>query len=169
MPLAAAAGQATPPPAPPVFPCDTMPKARELDFWIGEWEVFAPGGNPAGRSVIQKVSNGCALLENWASGVGGTGKSLNFWNARAGYWQQTWIGAMGGPIEFRDGVLRDSTMSFLAHQAGPQGEPLLSRLSFTRLAEHRVRQHAEVSRDGGRTWTTTYDFLYLRKGSGERP
>jgi hypothetical protein len=149
-------------------PCDTMPKAREFDFWIGEWDVFAPGGNRAGSSVIQKVSNGCALLENWTGGLG-TGKSLNFYNATAGYWQQTWIGSAGGPVEFRDGVLQDSTMRFIARTTGPQGEPVLSRLSFTRLGPNRVRQHAESSGDGGATWTTSYDFHYLRKGSGERP
>jgi hypothetical protein len=164
-----ASGQTPPPPAPPSFPCDTMAKAREFDFWIGEWEVYAPGGNRAGTSSIQRISHGCALLENWTSGAGGSGKSLNFWNPNAGYWQQTWIGAAGGPVEFRDGVLRDSTMSLLAHTRDPQGGPVLNRLSFTRLGANRVRQHAETSRDAGRTWATSYDLLYLRQGSGERP
>lgn len=149
-------------------PCDTMPKAREFDFWIGEWDVHAPGGGLAGSSVIQKVSNGCALLENWTSLGPGTGKSLNFYNARAGFWQQTWVGAAGGPVEYREGVLRDSTLSFLVRSGGPES-PVVARLSFTRLGPNRVRQHAEGSSDNGATWTTSYDFLYLRKGSGEKP
>jgi hypothetical protein len=146
-----------------------MARARDFDFWIGEWEVHAARGGLAGSSVIEKVSGGCALLENWTSQGPGNGKSLNFYNPAAGHWQQTWIGSAGGPVEFRDGVLQDSTMRFIARTTGPQGEPVLSRLSFTRLGPNRVRQHAESSGDGGATWTTSYDFHYLRKGSGERP
>ena len=150
-------------------PCDTMPKAREFDFWIGDWNVYAPGGQLAGTNSIQKVSNGCALLENWAAnGGGGTGKSLNFYNATAGYWQQTWIGAAGGPVEFREGVLKDNTLSFVTRANAP-GNPVTSRLSFTNLGPNRVRQHAEATTDNGATWTTTYDFQYLRQGSNEKP
>jgi hypothetical protein len=150
-------------------PCDTMPKAREFDFWIGDWNVYAPGGQLAGTNRIDKISNGCALLENWtANGGGGTGKSLNFYNANAGYWQQTWIGAAGGPVEFREGVLKDNTLSFVARSSAP-GNPVVSRLSFTNLGPNRVRQHAEATTDNGATWTTTYDFQYLRKGSDEKP
>jgi hypothetical protein len=149
-------------------PCDTMPSAREFDFWIGDWNVHAPGGALAGTNLIEKVSNGCALLENWTANGGGTGKSLNFHNAAAGYWQQTWIGAAGGPVEFREGVLEGNTMRFLQRQGGP-GTPLVSRLSFTSLGPNRVRQHAETTSDNGATWTTSYDFQYLRKGSDEKP
>lgn len=149
-------------------PCDTMPKAREFDFWIGEWNVHAPGGALAGTSVIQKVSNGCALLENWTANGGGEGKSLNFYNATPGYWQQTWIGSAGGPVEFREGVLEGNTMRFLQRQGGAD-TPLVSRLSFTRLGPDRVRQHAETTPDNGATWVTSYDFQYLRKGSSEKP
>jgi hypothetical protein len=149
-----------------VSPCDTMPKAREFDFWIGEWNVHAPGGGLAGTSLIQKVSNGCALLENWTGGMG-QGKSLNFYNATAGYWQQTWIGSAGGPVEYRDGAMQGNTMVFLAKPSNGQGP--LQRLSFTNLGPNRVRQHAETSTDNGATWTTTYDFQYLRKGSSETP
>lgn len=149
-------------------PCDTMPKAREFDFWIGDWNVHAPGGQLAGTNLIQKVSNGCALLENWTANGGGAGKSLNFYNPNAGYWQQTWIGAAGGPVEFREGVLKDNTLTFIVRSGGP-GSPVVSRLSFTNLGPNRVRQHAEATTDNGATWTTTYDFQYLRKGSNEKP
>jgi hypothetical protein len=150
-------------------PCDTMPKAREFDFWIGDWNVYAPGGQLAGTNLVQKVSNGCALLENWtANGGAGAGKSLNFYNANAGYWQQTWIGAAGGPVEFREGKLEGNTLSFVVRSSAA-GNPVVSRLSFTNLGPNRVRQHAEATTDNGATWTTTYDFQYLRKGSDEKP
>ena len=61
-----------------------------------------------------------------------------------------------------------NTLRFLGERMTPQGK-LNVRLSFTPLAPNRVRQHAENSTDGGATWTTVYDFLYLRQGSGEKP
>ena len=48
-----------------------------------------PDGHPAGSSVVQSVSGGCALLENWTSGSGGHGKSLNAYNPAIKQWQQT--------------------------------------------------------------------------------
>lgn len=39
----------------------------------------------------------------------------------------------------------------------------VGRLTFTPLDNATVRQHAETSIDGGKTWTTTYDLYYHRK------
>jgi hypothetical protein len=150
-------------------PCDTLAHAREFDFWIGDWEVYAQGTR-VGTNEIQRVSNGCALLENWTAITGNqNGKSINFYNPAIGQWQQTWVGSGGGITEYREGVLRDSTLTFLASATGPTGQPARLRLSFTRLSPNRVRQHSEGSSDGGATWTTLYDFTYIRRGSGERP
>jgi hypothetical protein len=43
-----------------------------------------PAGGQSGASVIERVANGCGILENWtnASG-GGTGKSINFYDPQA--------------------------------------------------------------------------------------
>ena len=45
--------------------CATTPGFQRLDFWVGDWDVFGPGGQQAGTNRIEKISNGCALLENW--------------------------------------------------------------------------------------------------------
>jgi tetratricopeptide (TPR) repeat protein len=152
-----------------LFPCDTMAAARQFDFWMGTWEVYNLQKQRAGTNVIEKILNGCALLENWTGSFGGTGKSLNWFNSAAGYWQQTWVSDRAFTQEYRVGRLDGSTLRFQGEQKTPQGQTLRVRLSFTPLAPDRVRQHAENSSDGGATWTTVYDFLYLRQGSGEQP
>ena len=151
-----------------LFPCDTMPSARQFDFWIGEWDVYNPEKQLAGTNVIQKILGGCALMENWTGTFGGTGKSLNWFNPGAGYWQQTWVSDRAFTQEYREGRLDGTTLRFLGDQKTAQGVQRV-RLSFTPLAANRVRQHAESSSDGGTTWATVYDFLYLRQGSGEQP
>ena len=40
-----------------------------------------------------------------------------------------------------------------------------TRLTFFNLDPNTVRQLAEQSADDGKTWTTTYDFKYVRKKS----
>jgi hypothetical protein len=40
--------------------------------------------------------------------------------------------------------------------------PVQSRMTFTPNADASVRQHGEISQDGGATWTTTYDYTYRR-------
>jgi hypothetical protein len=152
-----------------LFPCDTMAAARQFDFWVGEWDVYNLQKQLAGTNVIEKILGGCALMENWTGTFGGAGKSLNWYNAGAGYWQQTWVSDRAFPQEYREGRLDGPTLRFLGEQKTPQGQTLRVRLSFTPLGPNRVRQHAENSSDGGATWTTVYDFLYLRQGSGEKP
>src|SRR4051812_34948612 len=90
------------PPTKAPTPCAAAPERHRFDFWIGEWDVTTPTGGRAGESSVQSVSGGCALLENWTSGNGGHGKSLNAYNPGVGQWQQYWIGQDGAPTEFRE-------------------------------------------------------------------
>ena len=142
-------------------PCPGVAERHQFDFWIGDWDVTTPGGTSVGSSVIQSVSGGCALLENWTSNGGGHGKSLNTYNPTRHQWQQFWIGQDGGVGEYRssefDGkslafFMKDESASLSAH-----------RLTFTPVDGATVRQHSEVSKDGGKSWTTEYDFYYHRK------
>jgi hypothetical protein len=151
------------------FPCDTIPHARDLDFWIGEWEVYTPAKQRAGHNSVQRILEGCVLLENWTGAMGSSGKSFNWFNTMTGEWQQTWVADQASSLEYRGGKLEGNTMWFLADTRTATGEPAKSRLSFTRLDQHKVRQLFEQSTDGGKTWTPTTDLIYVREGSGVEP
>lgn len=146
-----------------MFPCMNDPHAREFDFWIGEWNVYQTGTqNLAGQSVIQKISGGCALLENWKSQVS-EGKSLNFVDDSTGKWKQVWVGSYpNGKQDFVNGRYQDGVMQFDFYTKDAQGKPVLGRFRFFNQGADQVRQLSEVSSDGGKTWTTNYDFTYLR-------
>ena len=47
-----------------VSPCKYNPLARQFDFWVGDWDVKNQQGQNAGKNTIQKLENGCLLLEN---------------------------------------------------------------------------------------------------------
>jgi hypothetical protein len=144
-------------------PCANDPERHRFDFWIGEWDVTTPNGAPVGNSVIQSVSGGCALLENWTSLSGGHGKSLNAYNPDIHQWQQYWIGQDGKVSEFRSSEFDGKSLVFtIKDQTKPSS---VNRLSFTPRDSATVRQHSEVSSDGGTSWKTQYDFFYHRKAN----
>jgi hypothetical protein len=155
------AGNASQAPAGPPTVCVNDADRHRFDFWLGEWDVTTPDGKRAGSSVIESVSGGCAMLENWTSGRGGKGKSLNAYNPAIKQWQQYWIGQDGQVAEYRSSEFDGKSLAFFIKD---DAKPLtLHRLTFTPIDASTVRQHSEDSEDGGKTWKTQYDLYYHRK------
>ena len=142
-------------------PCIYSSEHKQFDFWIGEWNVQNAQGQAVGHSRIERIENGCVILENWNSGSAGTGKSLNFYDANLRKWRQTWADSSGGISEF-SGVFTDGAMRFEGESHRPDGTRVFRHLTFFNLSADRVRQYSEASTDG-RTWLLDYDFTYIRK------
>ena len=142
-----------PTPSPPV-------ETRQFDFWIGEWEVTTANGKIAGTNTIERIANGRGLLEHWTGAAGGTGKSLNSYNAAKRQWQQFWVGGDGTVLELAGGLDALGHM-VLTGESGP-ARPMLNRITWTPNPDGTVRQHWEQSTDGGITWTTLFEGLYRR-------
>lgn len=147
-----------------LYPCYGNAHAREFDFWVGEWDVFATGTKTlVGHSLIQLISGGCALLENWEGG-NSSGKSINFIDPNTNKWKQSWAGSYANGVqEFVNGEYRDSAMRFEYETTNTNGNKLKGRFIFYNQEPNQVRQFNEASADGGKTWTTNYDFTYIRK------
>ncbi|NIP57355.1 MAG: hypothetical protein GWM92_04115, partial [Gemmatimonadetes bacterium] len=50
--------------------CEEVDGFHRLDFWVGEWDVRVDGRS-VGSNRIEKILNGCALLEHWRAAGGG--------------------------------------------------------------------------------------------------
>jgi hypothetical protein len=142
-----------------------------LDFWVGEWEVRTAEGQLQGTNRIEKVLNGCAVMEHWTGAGGGAGKSWFYYNNRTGEWRQIWMTsqatAFGGTKEKRlIAIFADGGTRFQGEIPLRDGGVVLDRTTLTPLDDGRVRQVIEISRDGGSTWSTTFDAFYVRKGGG---
>lgn len=144
-------------------PCSVDPKARQFDFWIGEWDVQDTASKtPAGKSSIQLILGDCVIFENWTGLQGGNGKSFNVYNRDKGYWQQTWIDDKGGVTEFVEGTFKDGALQFVTRpQKVPAGDRM-RRLTFFDQGSSQVRQFSEISTDAGKTWGPEYDLTYVR-------
>jgi hypothetical protein len=148
-------------------PCKFDPRYRQLDFWVGEWDV-RPTANPAApasRSSITLEYNDCIVHEHWqpAGGAGG-GESFNLFDRSFNEWRQTWVDATGGQHDYR-GKLEGKNMVYYGELPPPPGQTgrVRTRLTFFNVSPDSVRQFAETSADAGKTWTVSYDLMYVRR------
>ncbi len=140
--------------------CDSQ-QQRQFDFWIGDWDVTV-GGQPAGHNRIERILDGCALLENWTGAGGMSGKSLNFYDAQRAQWHQTWVDDRGGALGL-DGTFTGGSMVLTGARKDAQGKPIVNRITWTALPSGQVRQLWETSTDEGKSWAVAFDGLYTRK------
>ena len=165
--IAQASAAAAPTPPPPK--CEG-PDYAAFDFWVGEWDVYpAKGDKPVAKSRIEKLYNGCAVRENWMPFSGASGGSLNGRDPATGRWHQTWIGSSPGPVHFEGGPAGGAmVLTGSWPGSGPNGENGLTRMTYSPLAGGAVRQHGEFSADEGKSWQTTFDFVYRPAGNAPK-
>jgi hypothetical protein len=152
--LAAQTVAATPP------KCDA-PEYRQLDFWVGNWDV-ATRGRPAGANLVTLEEGGCLVHEHWTGKQGGTGQSFNFYNREDRAWHQVWV-SNGGEVLDLSGHYADGTLTYLGENRNPNGTTLRHRLSFHANPDGTVRQLWETSSDNGTTWAVSFDGLYTKR------
>lgn len=146
-------------------PCKSDPVYRQLDFWIGDWEVYGKNGKKAGDSKIELILDSCIILENYKTANGAySGKSFNTYNAVSKQWQQTWVDNVGGTLEYLEGKFDNARMIFHTKPYRFSNDTMaISKLTLYNLSPDKVRQHFEITKDNGATWMTQYDLEYRRK------
>lgn len=143
-------------------PCTSRSESHLFDFWIGEWDVTTPQGQPAGKSSVQQILSQCVIFENWTDRLGGQGKSFNAYNIDYSMWQQFWTDQYGRVTEYRESERTpEGGLRFLAHQGAPQHQMVI-RMTFTPIDRNTVHQYGETSTDSGKTWTPSFDLYYHR-------
>jgi tetratricopeptide (TPR) repeat protein len=142
-------------------PCQS-PGFHQFDFWIGDWEVQDPQGNVVGRNLVTREQDGCLLIEHWTASAGGqTGTSFNYYDVQDRLWHQLYIDNSGNAEAFpaMAGTLTNAKMVLRTDSA----KPSISRWTWYTLAPNKVRQMAEQSTDNQKTWTITWDSVYVKK------
>jgi hypothetical protein len=142
--------------------CQT-PAYRKFDFWVGDWEVHAPNGGPiVGHNLVTLEQNGCLLVEHWTSSTGGeTGTSFNYYDVRDKKWHQLYLDNSGnaGAFPSMAGDLFDGKMVLITDKT----KSPVSRWTWYVLEPGKVRQMAEQSTDGEKTWSIIWDSVYLKQ------
>ena len=155
-----AAGLAEDTAAPQPQPACDSPEHRQFDFWVGEWSV-TQAGKTAGTNHIERILDGCALLESWTGASGYRGNSLNFYDTARKRWHQTWTDTSGLALAL-DGELAQGSMVLAGTRRDPTTQRTVhDRITWTPNPDGTVRQLWETSPDG-KTWSTAFDGLYSR-------
>lgn len=150
------------------LPC-SKPEYRQFDFWLGEWEAFAPTGQKSGDSKISMRLDSCIIFEEWTSasvqrGLRYAGKSFNTYNSTTKQWQQTWVDNVGGSNEYMQGKFENNQMTFVSTPFKFAKDTMaIRRMTFINISADKLRQHGEISKDDGKAWVTEYDLEYRRK------
>ncbi len=143
------------------------PRHRQFDFWLGTWDVRQPDGSAAGRNRIERLFDGCGLAEHWEGASGLRGASYSAFDTGRATWHQTWIDSSGSVLLLDGGMGNDAMVleGRTESAAGDSDGALRHRISWsvTDVDGDELRQHWQVSRDEGATWTTAFDGRYTRR------
>ncbi len=143
-------------------PCASE-EAHQFDFWLGEWDVYHTTADTiVGHNNITPLANGCALLENWTSGTGFTGSSINKYNFLTKKWEQMWVDVSGTTLHI-NGEYKDGKMILENEQPARTGNGTVqNKITYYNNADGTVRQHWEYSSDKGKTWQNAFDGMYKK-------
>jgi hypothetical protein len=153
--------------APPPDPC-AAPEQKQLDFWVGEWDLTWPGAKEGevahGTNSIKRVLDSCVVEENFSSGdtMHLRGMSVSLFDVRAGKWKQTWVDSQGGYLDFV-GEFKDGQMILWRDAPRPDGTKVMQRMVFKNITPNEFDWSWEASKDGGKTWQVNWPIHYKRK------
>jgi hypothetical protein len=160
LPPAAAAAQA--PPAPRQPPCSAA-EHRQLDFWVGRWELTW-ADTLRGTNVIERSLDGCAIIERFdgSPSIPLVGMSVSGFDRRTGKWRQVWTDNGGGWISLEGGLV-EGTMVLEARTV-LNGRPTIQQMRWLNVTGDSLDWVWESTVDDGRTWKTGWLIHYRRAG-----
>jgi hypothetical protein len=136
---------------------------RQFDFWLGEWDVFDVGSsNREATATITAVQGGCAVREEYQGLNGGGGESLSMYDPQTETWRQSWISNKGQIVLIAGKKIGDAITLTGAEYGTAQGRLIRGTWSPVSGA---VRETAERSSDGGRSWTPWFDIIFRPRDS----
>jgi hypothetical protein len=148
-------------------PC-SEPELKQLDFWVGEWDLSWPGNKAGetdhGTNSVRRILEGCIVEENFSAGTAAhlRGQSVSVFDIQASKWKQTWVDNEGGYLDFV-GEFKDGQMILAREAIRPGGSKALQRMVFKNITDDEFDWSWEGSKDGGRTWTVVWPIHYKRK------
>ena len=143
-------------------PCATDPQSRQLDFWLGNWTVTAPGGSSTASSKVSLALNQCLVVENWDGGRGHSGENTFAYSSEEKTWYGMFADNTGRVHVLSDGKVASGIAEFQGTSHGPKGETVLNKVTVVRIDGNRVEQKWLKSTDNGTTWKTEFRGEYTR-------
>lgn len=141
-------------------PCSD-PGFRQLDFWVGTWDLTWEQ-DKKGTNTITRALGDCVILENFDGGDSMTlrGMSVSTYNPRTGKWHQTWVDNDGTYLDFVGGLQGDKMI--LSRTTEQEGKVLMQRMVFHDIKSDSLIWDWQRSGDQGKTWENLWTINYRR-------
>jgi hypothetical protein len=136
--------------------------SRQLDYWLGNWNVVSPGSDYKGISTVSLSMDKCLLTENWDNGKGHLGRDLFAYSPDDKTWYGMFVDNEGRVHVFTDGKVDQGSAVFHGPSRSETGGAVLNRITIRRLSPVKVERTWEKSTDNGRTWNTVFQGDYTR-------
>lgn len=151
-----------------VIPC-AIPFYRELDFTVGDWQVFHKStGNIAGYDRIGRTLRGCAIQQSWISlddhfsskfvPFRMNGKSLTAFNGTE--WIQFWVDNQAGVQILKGGPEKDRFVLRSDDIGGYEYELTWQKQDDGTLLNTHKRKAKSEPEEG--EWEVLYEWVYVK-------
>lgn len=154
-------------PTPTITPESSRPTSclaaefRQFDFWLGRWKVTNLQGKEVGTSEISRVSQGCAIREEWKANSGLSGASINYYDTADHQWHQDWVGGDGTILHLHGG-LKDSAMVLVGNTKSVNGT-VVNRITWTLVPGGKIKQAWATSIDNNDSWHIAFVGIYEKQ------
>lgn len=120
------------------------------------------GGASVGHNVVTSEQDGCLVIEHWTASRGGrTGTSFNYYDVRDKKWHQLYFDNSGNAGAYPP-IAGDSVDGKMVLVSDERQSPI-SRWTWYVMGPGKVRQMAEQSTDGEKTWNIIWDSVYVKQ------
>ena len=143
-------------------PACAGPEFRQLDFWVGEWDLTWDGGK--GANEVTREMDGCVIHEHFSSDASQQflrGESVSSYQPKLGLWRQTWVDNQGGYIPLTGGLQKDGT--FLLTTTRINEKQRQTRMVFEKIKPASFTWRWQSTADDGKTWKDEWVIEYARK------
>lgn len=151
----------------PVAPQCPAEEYHQLDFWIGEWDTFESDGSvktSIARARVAPIAGGCAIHELYEQSDGLVGESILSYDPVRKQWQQTWVTNRGALMVLWGGFGQDGVLVLEGETHLQDGRTVRQRIRWERQGDA-VREWAEMSKDGGTTWSPAFDLVFRKRAA----
>lgn len=144
----------------------------DFDFWVGEWNVYAPGneeglGPYVGHNTVERIHGGCLITEHWVNTAGAGGESMNLYDPLVGAWRQVWM-SNGWFIDYTGGLNEHGAMVLTGNSHTAQtGVTSPIRGTWTLQDDGTVSQVFEQP-DAEGEWQIVFTGIYVREENDPR-
>ncbi len=155
----------------PAKPACSEAEFRQLDFWVGDWDLWydqgpdKPRGKASNRITKNEFGN-CVITEHFSM-PGFSGSSFSIFHKPVGKWRQTWVDDQGGYYDLIGGPApKGAGYDFALELVHPEGvkAPYLRMIWQVQDEDHltwRWQSHKSDAKD----WRDNWVLHYVRKGS----